>query len=203
MLIARWVDRLLRCQDFPGRREGEEVLVFARRHPFFLFRSILIPLVIFVLVLALITQAGLWGVLLSPLGFFGLPAAALASVLLAGGLVFWGFLEWENDQYIVTTERVVAFRRIYKVYEGRTEAEIGRVQDVTTRIPGLTATLLGYADLQISTAAAVGAIAFSRIGEPEYVAEVILQQREAASREKIETNRETVREALERELGIR
>lgn len=198
-----WVERLLRREEFPGQREGEEILVFTRRHPFFLVRSILAPLVLLVLLLAFVTQAGLWAQLLSPLGGFGFPGAAFLGLLLALGLVFWAFLEWENDHYIVTTERVISLRRIYRVYEERREAEIGRVQDVTTRIPGLTATLLGYADLQIATAGVLGAITFSRVGWPEQVAEVILRQREAASKERLETSREAVKETLEREMGIR
>lgn len=196
------VDRLLHPQGFPGQRDGEQILVFTRRHLFFLLRSILAPLLLLVLALAFATQAGLWARLLSPLGGFGLPIAALLGLLLAIGLVFWAFLEWENDHYIVTTERVIAIRRIYRVYEERREAEIGRVQDVTTRIPGLTATLLGYADLQIATAGTLGAIMFSRVGDPEYVAGIILQQQEKAKGERLETGREAVRETLAREMGI-
>lgn len=203
MKLHDWVERRLRLESFPGRREGEEILVFARRHPFFLYRSILWPQVLLVLALALVTQAHLWPFILSPLGLFGLPAAFIAGLLLCGGLVFWAVLEWENDHYIVTTQRVIAFRRVYKVYEERREAEISRVQDVTTRIPGLTATLLGYADVQIATAGVLGAINFARIGEPEYVVGVILRQRDSATTQRTETTRGGVREALEREMGIR
>jgi len=198
-----WVDRLANPESFDGQREDEEILVFARRHPFFLYRSIVGPLSLLVLALAFVTRANLWPLLLSPLGFFGLPAAVLAILLLAAGLVFWAVLEWENDHYIVTTERVVAFRRIYKVYEERREAEVGRVQDVTTRTPGLTGTLLGYADVSIATAGVLGAITFARVGQPEYVASVILQQRDSSSTQRIETSRESVRDTLEREMGIR
>lgn len=193
----------MRPDRFDGQREGEEILVFARRHLFFLYRSILGPLALLVLALAFVTRANLWRLFLSPLGFFGLPAAALACLLLAGGLVFWAVLEWENDHYVVTTERVIAFRRIYRVYEERREAEIGRVQDVTTNVPGLTGTLLGYADVTVSTAGVLGAITFTRVGEPEYVAGVILQQRDAATAQRTDTGRGAVREALEREMGIR
>lgn len=197
-----WLDRRLRPERFDGQREGEQILVFARRHLFFLCRSIVGPLALFVLSLALVTRVNLWPLLLSPFGFFGVPLAVLAGLLLASGLVFWAVLEWENDHYIVTTERVIAFRRIYKVYEERREAEIGRVQDVATRIPGLTGTLLGYADLVVSTAGFLGAITFARVSEPEHVVGVILRQRDAASTERIDTSRGAVREVLEKEMGI-
>jgi len=179
------------------------VLVFARRHTFFLFKTAVGPLILLTLALAVVIQTGTLPRLISPLGLFGFPAAAVVVLLIALGLVFWAFLEWENDHYIVTTERVIAIRRIYKVYEERKEAEIGRVQDVTTRIPGLTGTLLGYADVQVSTAGAQGAITFPRIGQPGAVVETILQQRDAASRRRLDTTREAVRQTLEREMGIR
>lgn len=159
-------------------------------------------MVLLTIVLAVVIQTGFLPTLLSPLGFFGFPAAALAVLLLALGLAFWAVLEWANDHYLVTTERVISIRRIYKVYEERREAEIGRVQDVTTRTPGLTATILGYADIRVSTAGALGAITFPRIEDPQAVVEAILRQRDAVSRQRLDTTRETVRETLEREMGI-
>lgn len=197
-----WADRLLYPQGVPGQRDGEELLIFARRHPFFLFRSLLFSLVPLVLALVFLTRANLWPLLLSPLAGFGPPVAALLCLLLALGLAFWAFLEWENDHYIVTTERVISIRRVYRVYEERREVEMDRLQDVTIRVPGLTGTLLAYGDLLISTAGALGTVAFSRVEQPQHVAETILRQREAAGRDRLESSRETVRETLQREMGI-
>ncbi|MDP2660575.1 MAG: PH domain-containing protein [Dehalococcoidia bacterium] len=140
--------------------------------------------------------------LLSPLGFWGIPSAFLVLLLLAFGLGLWAFLEWENDHYVVTTERVISIRRVIKIYEERREAEVGRVQDVTTRTPGLTGAILGYADLRVSTAGALGVITFSRVSDAAQIAEIILRQRVAAGRKRLDTTREAVKETLQREMGI-
>ncbi len=193
---------MLRQEDFSGRRQDEEILVFARRHGFFLFRSILVPLTLFTLAVSISVQTGVLSTLITPLGFWGIPSVCLAVLLLSFGLGLWAFLEWENDHYIVTTERIISIRRIIKVYEERREAEVERVQDVTAKTPGLTGSILGYADLRISTAGALGVITFSRVSEAAQIAEIVLRQREAASRKRLDTTRETVRETLQREMGI-
>jgi hypothetical protein len=157
----------------------------------------LVPLALLGLLVWLSIRFGLW-----PLASLGLPLAILFSLLLALGWIAWAFIEWENDHYIVTTQRVISIRRIYRFYEARMEAEIGRVQDVTTQVPGAVATLLDYADLRTATAGVLGMIEFSRVGRPEQVKGTILQQHRAATEGKEEVGREQIREILGKELGL-
>jgi uncharacterized membrane protein YdbT with pleckstrin-like domain len=158
-------------QVFPGQQEGEEVIIFQRRHWFVLLKWLLLP--IFSLIpLSLVA----WGVIrvLEPSRL----AQAVIGLLFASpalSWIAWMVLDWWNDNYIVTDERVLHIERVYFLYESRNEAHLNRVQDVTVDIPDIIANLLYYGDVVIETAGTAGRIVFRNIAKPRKVQRLIFE----------------------------
>jgi uncharacterized membrane protein YdbT with pleckstrin-like domain len=158
-------------QVFPGQQEGEKVIIFERRHWFVLLKWLLLP-ILSLIPLSLVA----WGVtrVLEPSRL----AQAVTWLLAASpalSWITWMVLDWWNDNYIVTDERVLHIERVYFLYESRNEAHLNRVQDVTVKMPNITANLLYYGDVVIETAGAEGKIIFQAIAKPRKVQRLIFE----------------------------
>jgi membrane protein YdbS with pleckstrin-like domain len=152
---------------FPWLGEGEEVLLFRRKHPYVLAVRLLIPAIILTLPLAL--------------GVIGLSVEqVLISYVFVGPLAavvfLWFYLDWENDYYVLTNRRIVHQERVLFIREERSEAALERVQDVTLLRPGPLAMLFGFGHLVIETAGTGGHIQFNHLPEPNAMRESILAQ---------------------------
>jgi len=142
---------------------GDEEAVFAmgRRHPSQLAFRLLLPLALFLL------GAGLlwWGNLSGWYAWSG----ALAAV---GGLAYglWEWVDWRNDYYVVTDQRVVWQEKVVAIYDSRLEAPLHQVlaASVTTDVLGRW---LGYGDVTIKTY--TGQIRLPHVGQPKAVAAVV------------------------------
>jgi uncharacterized membrane protein YdbT with pleckstrin-like domain len=89
--------------------------------------------------------------------------------------LIWFWLDWRNDYFAVTTQRVVHHERVIFLFEAREEAPVDRVQDVRIE-RALQGSLLKYGDLVVETAAVAGILRFTRIPHPEDMREAIFAQ---------------------------
>lgn len=158
--------------QFPGQRADEKVVFKLRRHWFVLFMW-LIPAVILFL-----ATAGIGIVVGITLSLSVLPWVGLILLLslLPLGLFVWRVLDWENDHYILTTQRILHIERVYFLFESREEAPLSRIQDVSVEMPTLTANLLYFGDVVIETAATAGQIKFRSVPKPRKVQRLIFRE---------------------------
>ena len=76
-------------------------------------------------------------------------------IWLASGLVFfvwylWVFEDWRNDQYIVTSNRIIDIQRSpFLLQETRREALLSKIQTTDLSIPSLSARILRYGTVQV------------------------------------------------------
>lgn len=161
--------------SFPleGQREGEVLQLSARRHVIFLFRPLIIPALGALLLLWLATALG-GGEVGWMLGGVGL------LLLLVWSSLAW--VDWASECYWLTSQRVVARRRLHRVFEERREVPLARVQAVTLRRPSLLATLLDYGDLRIQTASVAGPLEVVGVCSPERWKEALFAAQAAGSR---------------------
>ncbi len=121
---------------------------------------------------------GLIGFLLTAVGIFPSLTFVLLGVIL---LVFigwfaWEFIDWSNDIYQVTPDRIVDVERNpLGVIQHSLEAPLAQVQNVTYRQPTVFAVLLGIGDVLIETAGQTGQMIFYWMSPPAQVANEILQ----------------------------
>ncbi len=92
--------------------------------------------------------------------------AELAAVL----WLLWRYADWRNDVYIVTSDRIIDIEKKPLFFsEDRREASLGMVQHVSSRIPNPLASVLGYGDVTVQTAAEIGAFNFVFVPNPKEV----------------------------------
>lgn len=158
--------------QFPGQHPDEEVIFKQRRHWFILLRWLVPPLVLFLVTVGVGVGIGL-ALSLSALAWAGVILLLSIGPL---GLTMWRFLDWENDHYILTNQRVLHIERVYFLFESRDEASLGRIQDVTAEMPSLMANLLYFGDVVIETAGTAGQIKFESVSKPRKIQRLIFKE---------------------------
>jgi uncharacterized membrane protein YdbT with pleckstrin-like domain len=157
---------------FPGQRPDEDLVFKERRHWFVLLVWLGPPLLLLALMLGVALGIGL---ALQPTTlWWALITLALITVPVA--LVIWRALDWENDHYILTTQRIMHIERVYFLFESRDEAALGKIQDVTVQMPTLTSNLLYFGDVVIETAGTTGRIKFEAVPKPRKVQRLIFRE---------------------------
>jgi CRP-like cAMP-binding protein/membrane protein YdbS with pleckstrin-like domain len=103
--------------------------------------------------------------------------------LVFAGWLWWNYADWENDIYVVTSERVIDIEKKPLFFaENKREASLAVVQNVSLSIPGPLAYLLNYGDVIIQTAAETGSFNFRFVSNPRAVQNEIFRRIEAYRR---------------------
>jgi hypothetical protein len=124
---------------------NERVYLATQRHPVLLLQRLLGPL------------AGLIGVLsLAALAWIYLDVTWAAWIAGIGlGLVgLWAllvYIDWGNDFYFVTNNRVVYVEKIILIYDSRTSVAMNALTSVAAETAGLADRLLEYGDVSVKT----------------------------------------------------
>ncbi|MBP8591046.1 PH domain-containing protein [Candidatus Shapirobacteria bacterium] len=162
---------------FASQEKDEEVLLLIRRHPItnFIWMAAFV-LMIFALPAARHFQ---W---LAPLPSNFQMVIAFAWLTLALAVFWGGFLSWFFNVNIVSNERVVDIDFYNLIYREVTDAEVGKIQDVTHKMGGLFGLIFNYGDVFIQTAGAKPEIEFLRVPRPAQIAAVLRQIREEAEK---------------------
>jgi CRP-like cAMP-binding protein len=117
--------RLANQLRFKWLAENEVIYFLARKHIALLVRVLALPVLILIPTIALLALAYV---------------TQLALIGLIGGFAFvadlawciWNFVDWGNDYYIVTNQRVIWLEKVVALYDSRTEAGMGTILSVGT-----------------------------------------------------------------------
>ena len=164
-------------QDFEGKQWDEIAVVLAHKSLFALFRVICFPMAVIVLTLAT------WVLLFvfAQVSFSIILSIVIAIVVGMGLWIFWMWEDWRNDDFIVTSKRIVHIERIMvpPFPVERHEASIEQVQDITTQNHGVWTLLFNMRTLEIKTASA-GVIQFPYVSDADEIREEIFRARDLA-----------------------
>lgn len=153
--------KLARRMHFKWLRsdEGEVIYYLARKHPILLVRSIFLPgmLSLFSAMLAFLNlsrfiqfistqQNQAENTLQVPILFW----VSMAALMIFGLMVLWRWVDWGNDYYIVTNQRVVWLEKVIGIYDSREESPLSAVQRVSVATE-LAGRIFNYGDLVIRT----------------------------------------------------
>jgi CRP-like cAMP-binding protein len=198
--LYRWGPERVRQSNRPfrGKHWDEVTVVRARKSWLALVRRITIPILIILLTFAI---TGLLSV------FVDLLREVTTSVVLAivVGMILWiawMWEDWRNDDYIVTSKRVIHIERVLipPFPQERHEAAIEMIQEITTSTQGLWTTLFHVHTLDIRTQGA-GMIRFPDLDDANRIREMIFKARDQARARKIGQERTRIRDKLFRQLG--
>ena len=180
-------------QDYEWLGEGEVLVSYNHRHWIALLDKLRWPGVVFVL--ALIGIVGLQQTLPGLWLWWGTPI-----VLIVTGFVLWGVLDYYNDYFIVTSQRVIQQEKVILTTEYRREALLEQVErlDVQTSFWG---TVLGYGTLKIYTAGTTGFIEFDLVQRPDHLKAVIFEESRLRKMRYRAESKLVIQNTLEQRLG--
>jgi hypothetical protein len=191
--------KLVRRLQLPWLAADEVIYFITRKHWLFLVISLAWPVVTTALAMIL------WALFVLKSGTAGLPTSALMLaipllvILLWGG---WNWLDWGNDYYIVTNQRVVWQEKIILLYDSRQEAPLNSVIAVNTNTLWL-GRVLDYGDVEVRTF--TGTIPMKKMAKPYMFASFVegyKKRFQAISREREEHEiEEMLRKALVKSMA--
>lgn len=135
----------------------ESVYFVARRHPFFVFIKMLIPIL---LIAGLILMA-IWGFITTEADLI---LFSLIGICFSNLLIVWIWLEWQNDIYIVTSKRVLLSEKVILLHESRQEAPLSSILSTKYKSFQLLRLFFDYGTVRINTY--TGSLLFTRIKSP-------------------------------------
>ena len=168
---------MLNLRRLFGEKDYERVDMVLRRHwliPFAYVALFLVELILpaaVVLVFAPNVNALLAHPVLGP----GLTLIASAYILFAWLLFFNNFVDYYLDVWIVTNERITNVEQKGLFARTVSETRFFRVQDVTSEVNGILATMFGYGEVFIQTAGTVTRLQMKQVPRAHDVARRILE----------------------------
>ncbi len=188
--------KLIKSGRFSWVAEDELIAYVARKHEILFIFSLIGPLIISLIALTIIfavsttsTSDTIW------------TSGAVCSISLAIGAILWGiwnWIDWGNDYYIVTNQRVVWVEKVIGLYESRDEAPLTTILAVNS-----TSTLLGrwfnYGSVIIKTF--TGEIIFRNLKDTQQMVRYVDEYRELVG--KVSERREKIKidQELRKRLG--
>ena len=151
---------------FPGKQWDEVIVAQSGKHPALLVKGELLPFLGLIGALCLLVLPTL----------FWLGAVLLVITLVWGAVAF---VEWHNDQYIVTSKRAIHIERFVFSGEVWHEAPLIRIQDVTLQTANFLERILDFQTMTIRTAGAAN-IRFIGVPDAEVMQEILFEARAEA-----------------------
>lgn len=185
-----------KSKEFEGQRPGELVLWRSLKHGFVLFRSLWLTYIMLFLMLVIVIPPTR-----------DIVVSVSQFLLTAFGLVaflnfLWNLIDYLNDYYIVTDQRVIHRERVVLIYDSQDETPMGKVQNVTVDRPGFFYTLFDMGNVRVETQGARANIQFEHTPKPEVPNKLILERRDRARIESRASERSRVRVELVQEMGM-
>ncbi len=183
---------LARKLRFKWLRPGEVIYFLARKHEVLLGQALSGP---FIATAAPIFLVSYFFLTRAFLAIFG------AGVLFVGIALWalWNYIDWGNDYYILTNQRVIWLERVIGVYDSRTEAPISTVLSVGVETDQM-GRLLDYGNVIVRTY--TGKIPFSHVPRPYEGAHLIEEQWTRAKRSASRLEKEAMRNVLRQKMGL-
>src|SRR5688500_10359620 len=185
--------QLARRLLFKWLRPDEVIYFLARRHRLILYQKLIGPL------LGLFVPAFFFYAWYYIIDFTIVGVASWLSLIAVILWAVWIAIDWSNDYYIVTNQRVVWLEKVVGIYDSRMESPISTVLSVGVEANQF-GRILDYGNVIIRTF--VGRIIFSNVDHPEQAARMIeeywARTREAAAG----VEKEAMKNALRKRLGI-
>lgn len=193
MAVAIRSRELAQRLRFKWLRTDEVVYFLARKHVVILLQNIGLP--VFLLLVPLFLFYAWFAIVPSLV----VVIAAVISLIFLAAWIAWLVIDWGNDYYIVTNQRVVWLEKVVGIYDSRQESALSTVLSVGVQANPL-GRVLDYGDVIVRTF--VGRIPFSHVDHPNQAARMIeeywMRTRSAA----VAMEKEAMKDELRKKLGI-
>ncbi len=183
---------LARQKKFTWLNNNEVVYFMSRKHEFLLYQSLLGPFLALIVVLGIISL----GFMLQSVGLAGVGGFFL---VLAGLWGVWVYVDWGNDFYVVTNQRVVVIQKVVAMYDSREEALMGTVLSVNTETDAWSR-IFKHGTVVVRTF--TGEVRMKHTPAPKQVATMIEEYWLRTKEVMRQSDEETMKNAIRKKLGI-
>src|SRR5262245_27045657 len=160
----------------------EQVVYDGRQHTFVLISNILTEMVLIAILIAAGVAAQRY---LTNVNVAGQPGGTV--VLLVFGVIsvlvlisaFLDYLRWNNEQYVVTDNRVIQIRGIFN--KAVIDSSLDKINDIELRQSWI-GRIFGFGDIQILTASEIGINSLRKIADPLDFKRAMLEAKQEHSR---------------------
>ncbi|MBN1220552.1 MAG: cyclic nucleotide-binding domain-containing protein [Anaerolineae bacterium] len=187
--------------EFPGRQWDEVVVMSTKRHILVLMAKLSFPLTLLIFPILLLIIFNVLGINIfadTPSNQILEVLAVFPFVILAIFLIIYHYIDWRNDDFILTTKRFIHIERKLLFGEQRDESPLTRIQDVWLAYPGFL-DRFDYYHLRVKTAGA-GDIRIKGITKAQQMKDQIFREKERAMERVQAANVAAVRQLLAKEL---
>jgi hypothetical protein len=171
-------------------REDEVIYFLAQKHPYRLVEALVLPVLSMLLPAALLIVFLLFPAFL--LILWGAGVTFLAIVL----WIIWRTIDWGNDYYVVTNQRVIYLEKVIGLYDSTQEAPLSTILSVGVETD-MMGRQMGFGNVIIRTY--VGKIIFWHVSNPKQAAAVVEEHWQRVR----ETSRRAENDAMRLELRKR
>lgn len=184
--------KLARSTNFKWLGKNEVIYFIARRHKFRLFVALVKP------VLATLVPLGLLflGMLTAATTPFALSIVGFVFVL---GWIIWSAIDWSNDYFIVTNQRVVWLEKIIFLHDSREEAPLGTILSVGVETDYF-GKLLGFGNVIVRTF--VGKLEFDNVEHATQAADMIREYWERTKAITTRSQMDVMKDTIKQKLGL-
>ena len=193
MAVAIRSRELAQRLRFKWLRSDEVVYFLARKHVVVLIQNIRLP-VFLLLVPAFLFYA--WFTIIQSLVVV---IAAVVSLLAIIAWIAWLVVDWGNDYYIVTNQRVVWLEKVVGIYDSRQESALSTVLSVGVEANPL-GRVLDYGDVIVRTF--VGRIPFNDVDHPNQAARMIEEYWMRTRSASVAMEKEAMKNEIRKKLGM-
>lgn len=184
--------RLARKVHFNWLWPDEVIYFVARKHEVVLaqalsgpFVALLVP--VFLLVYFFLTRS-----------FLAIFVSGILFVVILAWAV-WNWIDWGNDYYIVTNQRVIWLEKVIGIYDSRQEAPLSTVLSVGVETD-MTGRLLDYGHVIVRTY--VGKIPFNHVSHPYEASHMVEEQWTRTKHVASRLEKEAMRNVLRQKMGL-
>jgi hypothetical protein len=177
---------------FGWLKENEVIYFLARKHVFLLVRALVLPVLGLSGILGLLMLAYLFQWL-----WLGAAGGFFLVIDLAWGL--WRYVDWGNDFYIVTNQRVVWLEKVIGLYDSRQEAPMSTILSVNTE-SDFWGRYLDYGTVIVRIF--TGQIRMTYVRHPKQAAGMIEEYWNRAKSATRQMDEESIKNAIRTKLGV-
>jgi hypothetical protein len=191
--------RLARQMQFKWLEPDEVIYFLARKHQILLWEALTLPVIALIIPVALLVFASTGRDILP--GFISSAALVLSVIifLIIVGVIIWRWVDWGNDYYIVTNERVIWLEKVVGIYDSRQESPLSMVLSVGVQTDQL-GRWLDYGDVIIRTF--VGKIIFHHVSHPSQAGALVEEHWARAKATSRKMDMEAMKQTIRQKLGL-
>lgn len=159
---------------FRGQRDNEDVLLVVKQNPWVMAKAGFIVLVLAIVAVLSVVFFGASGVS---------SFAIIGFIILAGIIFLYRWFVWWNGSYILTNQRIIKIDQQSLFHRMVSEAELDRIQDITSEIHGPIQTILNFGTIHIQTASSSTVINLTNVTDPYEIQQKIVKAHKTAKNE--------------------